>query len=365
MSNGPLKKFPDIRYKSNHPLESGTFHKILEDSNCLTENTGWPPIHFANETSILPSYLKTNSYGEYIFDWAWAEFYHRYQIPYYPKLLHGIPFTPVNSKKILGEFSEDLIYKAFDYYQNNTFISGEHYLFSDPEVGKSLENLGFVEMKTLQYHWQRNHGEELLENFDHFLDVLKPGRRKMIKKERKKIKESKLVINKHLNSFSPDLLTQIYELYLSTIDKKFSQAYLSKNFFLELGDKLKDNLFVLTANLDEKIIAMSLFFYGEDSLYGRYWGIKPEYDNQFPGLHFEMCYYQGMDFCFEHKINLFEAGAQGEHKLWRGFKPVEILSHHHLRIPQLFKAIEQYIQEMNFQNATNLKHAQNLLPFKS
>lgn len=355
-----LHSFPDRVFDSPHPFLDGRFHQLIERSGSATKQTGWTPLHFCNGESILPGYIKEHSYGEYIFDWAWADFYYRLKLPYYPKLVHALPFTPINAAKFLGEENSKLAEDSFNFYQNNEQISGEHYLFADATYSEFLTPLGFCEMKTIQYHFQNK-----FKCFDDFLCSLKPNRKKMIRKERKKVEQAHIEIREITDkNCDQQALTDVYQLYLSTINKKFAHAYLTKEFFLGITHYFKDSFRILAAYKDEKMIAMSLFFQGEKTLYGRYWGILPEYENDCSFLHFEMCYYRGMEICFQEKLELFEAGAQGEHKLWRGFTPVEIYSYHHIRIPQLFDSIKNYIQQQNFETIRTIEQLKSALPYK-
>jgi len=360
--NNILTQFPEAELSASNPFCTGSFHRVLEQSSCATTEQGWRPVHFQDNGSLLPSYIKSHSYGEYIFDWGWAKFYERNSIPYYPKLIHAIPFTPVNAPKFLNateEQTRNLAKMSFDLYQSNP-LSSEHYLFINEKEFTPLESLGFEKLKTLQYHF-----ENIWLNFDHFLESLKKNRRKMIKKERRKIAESGLRIEKLTGSkITPELLKEFYGFYLTTIDKKLSYAYLSEEFFIQLALSMQENILITAAYEDDRIIAMAIFFYGEDALYGRNWGILPEKQNTYSGLHFELCYYQGMDFCFENKIKLFEAGAQGEHKLWRGFKPVQILSAHHIKIPECFDIIKRDIHAQNLDIANKIVAHNEYLPYR-
>jgi len=348
--------FPEISIDTDNPFTAKSFYQNLEKSNLLTNKTGWSPIYFSNEESILPGFIKTHSYGEFIFDWAWANFYQRFGIDYYPKLVHCIPFTPVNAPKIIGKFNIDLFTESFKFYQSEPRLSGEHYLFINDEEERELKKLNFKIMHTIQYHFKNKWN-----SFDNFLADLRPNRRKMIRKERKKINESPVNIS-WLNDFSDQNMETIYLLYISTIAKKQSQAYLNKDFFHRLRDQ--EQIKILVATIDQKIIAMSIFFESKEALYGRYWGINPHLEKEYPFLHFEMCYYRGLDYIFVNDIPLFEAGAQGEQKLWRGFTPVVIKSAHHIKRDDLFEPIKNYIDEQNENTSLEIENLKKYLPFK-
>ena len=358
-----LEQLQGQRFQSPHPLCGGEFHELLESAQVACTQTGWQPLHFASSSALLPGYLKAHSYGEYIFDWAWANFYHQHGLSYYPKLLHALPFTPVNAPKILGDQGQFtlLAQEAHALYRAHPQISGEHYLFTTATENHELEAMGFALMHTVQFHWANQ-----FESFAHFLETLTPNRRRMIQKERKKVTQYPLEIRElHGTDLNSSHVQQIFELYLTTIDKKNSQAYLNLEFFELLPKLLARQTLVLAAFEGERMVAMSLFFEGSETLYGRYWGILPEVEEKYRLLHFELCYYRGMEHCLRRKIPLFEAGAQGEQKLWRGFAPVTITSAHHIKDQRMFPAIKHYIKEQNIKNAELIESYKELLPYKS
>ncbi len=344
---------------SSHPLCDGAFLRLLETSGAVGRGTGWAPYHLEHRGELLPGHLKAHSYGEFIFDHAWANFYHQHGVRYYPKLLHALPFTPVNAPKVLGAAPEELLGMSFENYQREAQLSGEHYLFTTAEEARLLERLGFATMETLQFHWHNRY-----ESFEHYLTLLSKNRRKMIKRERQQVAQSELVIRQiEASELTPETMGRVYQLYLSTIDKKDSQAYLPEAFFHQLPNAMNDKLLIVAAFKESELIAMALFFTSPAALYGRYWGILPQHQESYPFLHFELCYYQGMDHCLAQRIPLFEAGAQGEHKLWRGFEPVKIRSAHHLRHREFFPLVRDYIREHNRQNELALAHYRTFLPF--
>lgn len=336
-----------------------SFLESLETHNCVGENTGWVPHHFKTKDALLPTYIKFHSYGEYIFDWAWAQFYQNNNLNYYPKLLHAIPFTPVNAPKFFGnpqEF-EKLAKESFHFYQEHN-LSSEHYLFINDNEQKLLESLGFTTKLTHQYHFYNEY-----ESFDEFLSLLKKSRRKNIKKERRTIAESGLMIKRYTkDKITSDILENLYLFYMTTISKKGSYPYLTREFFLSLKEQ---NTLIISAEKEDDPIAMALFFFCDDVLYGRNWGIKPEAENDYPYLHFELCYYQGIEYCIEKNLSLFEAGAQGEHKLTRGFTPVIIKSAHHIKIPQCYDIIKKDIEQQNLQTKRDIEALREFLPFKN
>lgn len=337
------------------------FLKLCEKTNVVGEGTGWSPVHVKKPNSFIPGYVKGHSYGEFIFDWAWADLYQRLGKQYYPKLLHAIPFTPVNAKKVWGDSDIEGVQAAIGFYSSIDDLSSHHWLFTDSKLNSLLEANGYFIQDTLQYHWKKR-----WHSFDEFLQSLKMRKRKQIKKERNKVRDYGLEISwKPGNEVSSLEMGHVYNLYLSTIDKKHSHAYLNEQFFLNLPSVLKENFLLCQAKDGDRLVAMSMFFKSSSTLYGRYWGILPECESQYSCLHFEMCYYQGMDFCFANNLSLFEAGAQGEQKLLRGFEPVTIKSAHHVRDPQLGEIIKRHVSETNLQMKRVIKDLALHLPYKN
>lgn len=341
--------------ESDFHLSSPSFLKVFEESNCVLPESGWRSIHFADEKSFLPGYIKGHSYGEYIFDWAWADLYQRAGADYYPKLIHAVPFTPVNSPKLFGD--KDELFKAADEFYQQTNILSHHFLFLNQEEVNFLETKDLFTQKTIQYHWKNQ-----WQDFEDFLSSLKTRKRKQIKKERRKVSEYPLVIKKvDVNDLSKFQREQIYELYLTTIDKKYSHPYLNQNFFQTLD---KGFFFLASKEGSEEILAMSLFLQNDKKLFGRYWGIRDTDAKNFPLLHFEMCYYLGMDYCLDKKLEVFEAGAQGEQKLLRGFEPVEILSSHRLKNSYLEKIIKEHVTAQNKITLKRIDELRDYLPYR-
>ena len=336
------------------------FINNLEKSGCTNKESGWVPYHIKNEHGLLPSYLKFHSYGEYIFDWSWAEFYQKNNLQYYPKMLHMIPFTPCNSPKIIGKQNDySLFNKSFEIYQDMP-LSSEHYLFMNDDEEHFLQELGFHSRFSLQFHW-----ENKWTSFDEFLSSLKKNRKKNIKKERNKVfsHDLKIITKSHEEINHKDIET-FFTHYISTISKKNSYPYLNQDFFNRLIEDLSKNILLIQAIEKNEIIASALFLYSDEALYGRYWGISPYKENEFPFLHFELCYYQGMEFCIKNKIPLFEAGAQGEHKLLRGFKPVIIKSAHHLKHQQIHQLVGESLKEEKRHIEEQKKYLNQYLPYR-
>lgn len=355
----------DLESFGKEPFSSPLFHKLFEQAKTIGPQSGWIPAHFAaveddELMGILPAYIKTNSFGEFIFDWAWADFYQRNGLPYYPKLLAAVPFSPVNAKKIFAknDQAKAALISAFSQFcSKHQEVSSSHMLFTSDEENKLLSKENFIIRKSIQYHLEVN-----FPSFEGYLQALKARKRKQVKKERRAVQESSVKIEIFENDFSQELMDQVHSLYLCTIDKKFSQAYLNKSFFNLLAKNWSDSLVIITAKMGQETVAMSLFLKSEKALYGRYWGAKPGIN--IPHLHFELSYYQGIEYCIKNKIPLFEAGAQGEQKILRGFTPVVISSGHKLALGPLHHAIDQHVAMENKQVEEEIDHLNQFLPYK-
>lgn len=334
---------------NNNPFIHPHFFKALEESKCIGKESGWNPIYFVAKqdeglAALVIAFVKTHSYGEYIFDWQWANTYEHYGMPYYPKVTVAIPHSPVSAPKFIGNLDiiENQILPALTQFSKQYKMSGTHFLFTSKYENKILTNLNYKIRDSLQYHWFN----ENYKDFNDYLASLKKNRRKTIKRERRKIDDSSLRIER----IRGDQLTQenidfFYRCYQDTIDKKYSMGYLNLEFFSALIRDLPKQVYLVMAYEKELPIAASLFLCSDDILYGRYWGCTK--DIEF--LHFELCLYQGIELAIEKGLKTFEAGAQGEHKRLRGFTPVLTKSAHFLEHPQFRKAINHFIDEESLQ----------------
>ncbi len=329
--------------ENNNPFISWEFFNALEKGHCLGQNTGWNPAYMTVEkdgtlSAALPLFIKTDSYGEFIFDWSWAEAYGRYGVPYYPKLTVAIPYSPISAPKLLGSLSDQknfLFPKLLEFYQNQN-LSGLHFLFTNEEEAPLLSDIELMERDSIQYHWNR----EQCDSFEDYLASLKKNRRKSIKKERRALKDTEIVLLKG-NEINTSDIDFFYQCYLSTIEKKWSQAYLSLEFFRSFIQSKPESCSLFIAKDDQGPLASALYFHSDDTLYGRYWGCQRD----IPFLHFELCIYRGIELCLSKDLKRFEAGAQGEHKRMRGFPPTLTKSYHHLKRSEFSKAIENFIEE--------------------
>ena len=344
----------------SNPFLKYEFFNALQVSGCIGPEAGWLPIvHLTqNQDAALYTFAKNHSYGEYIFDWGWADAFHKHGIIYYPKFTSMVPFTPATSAHFLmPEFDEmkaqELLTQHEALYLKEA-VSSSHFLFLTPEEIPFFEQHGYMIRESMQYHFFN----EGYENFDHFLTHLKGRKAKQIRSERE---HAGLTIT----SYSKETLTtdhalRMYQFYISTIENKNSQDYLNQAFFVHIFERLKNNILYVEASNQEAAVAGALFFYDEEKLYGRYWGAKDFYEK----LHFELCYYQGIDFCLKHKLKMFEAGAQGQHKIARGFRPVRTFSAHKIKHPAFKSAIENFIRQEKHQIAEALISYSESLPFK-
>src|SRR5919107_295874 len=324
------------------------FLRALERSGSIGGASGWSPVYLVCEEGgrllgALPLYLKTNSYGEYIFDWGWAQAYREHGLSYYPKLVAAVPFTPATGPKILvqpdvedrGAVARALL-DAARRLADECDVSSSHALFLPEEGLDEFTHRGFAVRHSLQFHW-RNRGYG---TFSDYLDALVSKRRRQILRERRQV-EGVEIERLTGEALSPEHAALMYRFYLDTYDRKWGAPYLTRAFFTEVFQTMRDRILLVLARDKStgRPIAGALNFFKGRTLYGRYWGSTEERRN----LHFELCYYQAIEFAIERRLALFEAGAQGEHKLARGFLPSLTYSAHAIRHPDFRRAIEDYI----------------------
>lgn len=344
----------------NHPFLRYEFYQALEESQCIGEKSGWIPYFLYNDEAILPLYLKSHSYGEYIFDWSWAQAYERVGLDYYPKLTAALPHSPVSGAKFIStkEFAIAPFLEKISELTQELGVSSTHFLFTEEDESRKLLSSGFKERHSIQYHW---HNQDY-RDFDHWLSVLKKNKRKNFKKERALIKEQGITIKiKEGNEIDVVDAQFMAKLYFTTVEKKWSNAYLNQEFFLRWFELLKSQMLFITASIDDGPIAAAIHLKSDDTLYGRYWGSLID----IPGLHFELCYYQAIEYGIAHKFNRIEAGAQGEHKLLRGFRPTIIKSFHKIEHPNFADAIAQFLLQEKTQIDLALVEMNKYLPYKN
>jgi predicted N-acyltransferase len=330
------------------PFFDFAFLRALERSGSVGGASGWEPVYLLCKDGdhllgALPLYLKTDSYGEYVFDWEWAHAYREHGLPYYPKLVAAVPFTPATGPKLLVRHDEAeraavtraLLDAAGD-LADELGVSSSHALFLPERDLADFTEYGFAVRHSLQFHW-RNRGYS---SFYDYLEALTSKRRSQIRRERRQL-EGLTIERLTGEALDEEHAAIMYRFYLGTYDRKWGFPYLTSAFFSEVFRTMRDRvLFVLARDEPtRRPVAGALFFFKGRSLYGRYWGAVEERRN----LHFELCYYQGIEFAIERRFELFEAGAQGEHKLARGFLPTLTYSAHEIRHPGFRHAIERYI----------------------
>jgi predicted N-acyltransferase len=332
-------------------LKHGFLHG-LEKTDCL-EPQGWYPQHLVVMekgllVGALPLFVRDNSYGEFVFDWSWADAYERAGGRYYPKLVSAVPFSPVMGQRLLvdrshpaaSEIVKSLINTVRNACENSDFSSW-HCLFPHESEMTDLKNEGLLVRLGCQYHWLNDNYRD----FDDFLGRLISKKRKQIKRERRKVTESELSIEVlEGQDISADHWSTFYNFYCSTFERKWGAPRFTEDFFQQLQLNLPDTAVLLLASDRKKIVAGAFALRGGDTLYGRHWGCAEHYDN----LHFELCYYRTIEFCIEKKLRRLDAGAQGEHKIARGFVPVRTWSAHWLKEQSFRSAVRQFlVQETN------------------
>ncbi len=351
-----------------NPFLHYQFLLALEESRCTAPETGWAPSHLVFRqhgtiVGLIPAYLKNHSMGEYVFDWAWADAWQRHGLDYYPKLLMAVPFTPCQGPRLLLDelirpvLDGDRLASLLDDMTARLGGHSWHLLFPDEHDQALLSHPQELHRLGCQFHWfNRDY-----RSFEDFLATLTSRKRKSIRRERRQVQEQGI----HFRAYSGNELTEnelnrFFTFYSATYLKRGQRPYLNTEFFRMLRDRLPDKLHVVMAYQALEPIAAALFLSGGDTLYGRYWGCLEEFDH----LHFETCYYQGIELAIYLGLTRFDAGAQGEHKLVRGFEPVLTHSWHGIDQPGFRPAIEAFISDEADQVMAYYDHATKLLPYR-
>jgi len=330
-----------------NPFLRHEFLAALERHGCVGPRFGWLSRHLVIHegdqlVGAVPMYLKDNSYGEFVFDWAWADAYRRAGLDYYPKLVAAIPYTPVTGPRLLladvpqREAVAQRLIEGTLGYARELGVSSLHWLFTHEEDTRRLQEHGLLLRQDCQFHWQnRGYGD-----FDEFLSSLNAKKRKQVRRERRRVREAGITVEVlHGNEASGTHWENFYRFYSDTFDKRGGYPTLNLPFFREIGRTLGQNVVLVLARDGDRYVAGALNLRGSDTLYGRHWGCVGE----FHSLHFELCYYRTIDYCIEHGLACFEAGAQGEHKLSRGFLPVSTSSAHWLAHADFSQALDGYL----------------------
>ncbi len=371
-----LEKIPAADWNAlaggNNPFLRHEFLAALEASGCVSAKTGWLPRHLVAHSDgplqgrlvgAVPMYLKNHSYGEYVFDWAWANAYERAGHRYYPKLVVSVPFTPVTGARLLTAADTDSVTIKARLIETARLCMQEygasslHWLFLTEEDAPLLETDGHMLRTGFQFHW----GNPGYRDFDDFLSTFTAQKRKKIKRERRYVQEAGITMELLSgDSVGPGHWDSFYEFYHSTIRAHGAIPYLSREFFQRLGETMRDHVVLVFARRGAEHVAGALNLRGADALYGRYWGSH----GQFHGLHFETCYYTAIEYCIAQGLRRFEAGAQGEHKLARGFTPVVTRSAHRLAHPQFSRAVADYLARERLDVASYVDELNEHIPFK-
>jgi predicted N-acyltransferase len=361
---GAAEPVSDERF---NPFLTHAFLSALERSGSVGGKTGWTPTHIVVEagariTAAAPVYLKTHSLGEYVFDHGWADAYHRAGLEYYPKIQVAVPFTPVTGRRLLvapegGAPARDALLAGLRQWREEIDASSIHITFPTLGEWEDLGRTGFLQRTGQQFHFV-NRGYA---DFDSFLSDLAARKRKMIRRERKEA----LTGGIEIDLLSGAAITEahwdaFFSFYMDTGSRKWGRPYLTRTFFSEIGASMAEHILLIIAKRGGRMIAGALNFIGKDALYGRYWGAIEEH----PFLHFEVCYYQAIDYAIGHELSRVEAGAQGEHKLARGYTAVPTYSAHEIADPRFASAIDAFLTEERLAIEESLEEYAELAPFK-
>lgn len=353
--------YPFVRYE---------FLQALEKSGSVGKGTGWQPQHLViheNDELIaaMPLYLKHHSYGEYVFDWSWADAYKRYGLNYYPKLISAIPFTPCTGARLLLKDSSRLqtilpiVITAIQNHAQELNASSWHCLFPQQDISAQLAAENISQRVGVQFHWfNRDY-----KSWDDFIATMTSRKRKNINKERRAVTEQGIhFVTKTGLEISHEDWQLFYLLYCKTYLKRSGHTgYLTQSFFQCLQENLSNSCLLVIAYQQQEAIAAALFFIDSKTIYGRYWGCLAEYDF----LHFETCYYQGIEYAIKQGLKRFDGGAQGEHKIQRGFEPVFTHSNHWLANTEFQQAIDKFLEAEKVSIEQYAQDAKTYLPFKS
>jgi predicted N-acyltransferase len=333
----------------NNPFTSHEFLSSLEESGCVSAETGWLPQHLVLEgedgalLAACPAYLKSHSQGEYVFDHGWAEAYERAGGRYYPKLQVSVPFTPATGPRLLvgagpqGEFARRALAQGLTALAGMRKASSVHATFLNEVDAAALEEEGFLPRIDQQFHWT-NQGYA---DFEAFLGELASRKRKVIKRERREALANGIEIVQLTGAeITEEAWDAFYRFYMDTGSRKWGRPYLNRRFYTLIGERMAERILLVMAKRDGRFIAGAINFIGDGTLSGRHWGAIEEH----PFLHFEVCYHQAIDFAISRGLSRVEAGAQGEHKLARGYLPVTTRSAHYFADPGFREAVANYLE---------------------
>ena len=348
---------------ADSPFLRHEFLSALERAGCVGGGTAWEPAYLtcSNDAGrvigALPLYIKYDSRGEFVFDWSWAAAYDRAGLSYYPKLVSAIPFTPATGPRLLVDADTGFesvaahLLSAAQAFGKEINASSLHVLFPTDGQRDFLRDEGLMPRKSCQFHWH-NDGYE---DFEEFLSRFTSAKRKKVRRERRRVAEADVTFEQLAGDApSEQDWDAVYQYYANTFLRRGRAPYLNREFFAEVSRTMPENLVIILARFGDRPIATAICFRGEDTLYGRYWGSLAD----FHSLHFEACYYQGIEYCIREGLGLFEPGTQGEHKLSRGFTPTATWSNHWIADPEFALAIGHFLdRERDHVNAYMLELA--------
>ena len=354
----------DALHDGRNPFVAHAFLSGLETTGCLREDWGWTPCHLGLWQGDLlvaaaPGYLKSNSHGEFVFDHAWAHAYARHGLDYFPKWLGAVPYSPVTGPRLLArdEASKRALLDAIGGFLEQSGLSSAHVNFHDATDEKAFDATWLLR-EDIQYHWHNTAGWT---TFEDFLAAMDHKHRKNIRQERARVARAGVEFRRlHGDEAGPAELDLIHHFYLQTFREYGNAPALTREFISHIAREMSRNIMIVIAYHAGKAVAGALFLRGRDTLYGRYWGS----DAVLPGLHFETCYYQGIEYCLREGLQRFEPGAQGEHKLARGFLPTEVRSHHWLAHPQFREAVHDWCERERKDVAAYMTDLLRHSPFK-
>jgi predicted N-acyltransferase len=353
---------------SDNPFLLHAFLAALEESGSVAPDTGWLPQHLVAEDEggkilgVVPAYLKSHSQGEYVFDHGWADAYMRAGGRYYPKLQIAVPFTPATGRRFLlrPDADPDLIERLAEAsltLAQKRRASSVHVTFPTEAEWTRLGEAGWLRRLGQQYHWTN----EGYRSFEDFLEALSSRKRKTIRKERREVVDSGIAVRAITGSeIKEEHWRTFHRYYLDTVDRKWAHAYLNEAFFLRLGETMADRVVMVIGEASGKMIAGALNLLGSDALYGRNWGA----DGAYRFLHFEACYYRAIDFAIERGLKRVEAGAQGPHKIQRGYLPTATYSLHHIFDPRLAQPVADALKRERAHVAREIKKLMEFSPFR-
>jgi uncharacterized protein len=333
---------------NGNPFLRHEFFAALEHTGCIGAPTGWDPCYFtlkdsAGLAAAVAAFRKTHSYGEFVFDFAWAQAYARFGSRYYPKLTVAVPFTPATGPRLLVRADLDRttvarrLLSEIESYAATHSLSSVHALFLDEPAHQACEQAGWLIRRDCQFHWT-NHDYP---SFDAYLETFTADKRKKAKRERRRVAEAGIVFETRMGAdLDERTLDYVYAFHRDTFLRHGHEPYLTREFFSEAARTMGDALMVKVAVHAGKPVAAAIFFWSKSALFGRYWGSSQDYNS----LHFEACYHQGIEFCIEHGVARFEPGTQGEHKVSRGFEPTLTWSAHFIANRRFRDAIEDYLE---------------------